>query len=182
MMSKKFVVLILFGILVVGCAEKQDKVLFVTAASGVDGLELGDTFNEVSEAFGAPLLAESELVADSLTRNAWSVGEGRLSMLMYHDRVIQMHIEGNKFEMPNGISSQSTIEQLRATYPGSEESIVPHDMENKYLDSVDEGIALSVRRGRPGEATNASGDVINVFVHLPGHEVIVLPGNLDRIH
>lgn len=174
---------ILVGLLMlVGCAEKEASVLAVSPGSGVGNVLLGASYEQVADVLGAPLLAESEVVGDSLMRNEWAIGDGILSVLLYDDEVVQIQVEDSAYETTTGISRQSSVSELREVYPDMEASVMAHDLENMYLDSVEDGIAFSIRGGRPGENTNADGDVINVFVHTPGREVMAIVHHHDGHH
>lgn len=175
-------VLVLCSLLLWGCRAQDATVVQVTPGSSIGAVQLGASLAEVTEILGAPLLAEAELVADSLLRNEWSVGTGVLSVLLYQGEVIQIKVDGTAYETSAGVNRQSSVSEVRNAHPNMEASIMAHDMENMYLDDIAKGIAFTVREGRPDETTNSDGDVINVFVHYPGQEVIAIVHHHDSHH
>ena len=156
----------------VGCGNQGSDALRVVPGEGVGEVLLGALHTDVMEKLGQPL--QSEQVADSLSRDEWKVGGVILTALFHQGKVIQIQVNGPAYSTPSGLSGQSTVSDIRAAYPDMDVSIMAHDMENMYLDDVDQGIAFSVRGAREGEPANKDGDVINVFIHPPGEEVIAV--------
>ena len=156
--------------------------LRVMPGEGVGDIVLGASRASVLEKFGQPLQAEREVVSDTLFRDEWVVGEGVLSALFYEDRVIQLQVDGPAYTTPSGLTAQSTIQEIRAAYPDMEVSVMAHDMDNMYLDEIDQGIAFSIRGVRSEEPANKDGDVINVFVHPPGQEIIAVVHHHEAHH
>ncbi len=164
------------------CTTEQTDPQQVIPGEGIGVIALGDSRMEVLEKAGEPMQADSEQVADSLYRDEWVRGDAVVSALFYNVVVIQVQVDGPAFNTPAGLSGYSSISEIRTVYPDMNISVMAHDMENMYLDDVDRGIAFSVRGAREHELANEDGDVINVFVHLPGEEVIAVVHHHDEHH
>lgn len=170
------------ALLFAGCVADNSQPLEVVPAESIAGVLLGASMDDITALLGAPLLSENEPVADSLLQNEWQVGDGILSVLMHNGSVVQIRVEGTDYQTSEGVTRQSSIAAVRQAYPDMAASAMAHDLENMYLDAVDAGIAFSVRGGREGEIMNQNGDVIDVFVHLPGREVIAVVHHHDDHH
>lgn len=164
---------------VIGCA-KDSEFAAVEPGEGAAGINLGESREMVISKLGEPVEAEPEQVADSLMRDEWAIDrQAIVSALFYEQKVVQIKIEGPAYMTSGGVSGFSSIDEIRKAYPDMEASVMAHDMDNMYLDDIDQGIAFSVRGAVGNEPANDNGDVINVFVHPPGKEVIAIVHHHD---
>ncbi len=176
-----FGAVVLTCLLMLSACNSGGDALDVTPGVRIGDIELKASRSEVHAKMGAPVQREGEHVADSLLRDEWVLGDHVIVSALYHeDDVVQVNVEGPGYSTPAGHSGYSSISEIRSSYPDMAVSVMAHDLENMYLDEVNAGIAFSVRAGKEGEATNEDGDVINVFVHPAGKEVIAIIHHHDQ--
>jgi hypothetical protein len=107
--------------------------------------------------------------------DAWDEPDQHRLFVYYRDEaVVQVRVTSPRSVTPGGISSSSTFEEIRAQYSPLQTLVNPMDPAGTYYDAVDEGIAFLIGPSAEGAPANPEGEVVVIFVHRPGEEVIVL--------
>ena len=157
------------------CSEPAPAPLTVTPGIGIGVIGLGDARAEVAASFEMEPTRGNEMVLDSLVRDEWNLPGGQHVTVLYHeDRVLQIRAEGPAISTAEGISTQSTLAEIRRVFPNTAASMMAHDMTSMYFDDIAKGIAFGARTIEEDPAANAEGDVISMFVHEPGREVLAI--------
>ena len=143
----------------------------VVPGKQVGPIEVGATRAEAVAAMGER--PHFQTTTDTLTRDAWMLPGGqRLTVLFHDDRVLQIRAEGPGISTADGISTKSTQAGIRRAFPNTKMTVRLHDVESIYLDDIEQGIGFVAREAMENEPSNPDGEVISIYVHEPGREII----------
>lgn len=160
---------------VIGCGKQAPAPLDAVPGVRLGAVQLGASRAETISALQSDPTRSDETVADSLRRDEWTLPGGQHVVVLYDDdRVIQVQAMGAPVLAGGGITTQSTLLEIREVYPNTSASIMAHDMDAMYFDDVEQGIAFSARTVGDELGANSDGDLIAVYVHDPGREVIAI--------